>query len=144
MKKQLLNCLITFIGCGLLSCQNSENELNIRDYWISFQKTTDKEKAQCVLEYIYTEKLDLKKYQLFDTQKDTVLLRIFGKPKGKYKKEEDRRTAEFAVVLLANDFAKLCLRGKVVKIQIGQSFAQASAYLEATSDGKVGYREYKP
>jgi hypothetical protein len=131
------------LGVAYLQACQHDNTLMNKDYGVSFQNAEDKSKAQCVLDYVSKENLELKKYQLFDTQKDTVLLKIFGKPKGRYKKNDDKQTAEFAIVLLANDLSKNCLNQKTVKIQIGQ-FVKPHDYLEGISDGKAGFQEYKP
>ncbi|KOY85443.1 hypothetical protein AD998_04100 [bacterium 336/3] len=139
MKKILLILLSTMC---LYACQNA-NTLNNHDYGVSFENLKDKAQAQCLLDYVTQEKLDLKKYQLFDTQKDTILIKVFGKPKGRYKKEDDKQAAEFSIVLLANDLSKNCFNQKIVKIQMGQ-FAKVKDYLEGVSDGKAGFREYKP
>jgi hypothetical protein len=133
---------LLFLGATSLQACQTDNTLNNKGYWISFKEVRDKSKAQCLLDYAMKENLDLKKYQLFDTQKDTVLLKIFGKPKGKYKKEDDKQTAEFSIVLLANDLSRSCLDNKIVKIQIGQ-FAKPKDYLEGVSDGKAGFQDYK-
>jgi len=144
IRKWKKTVIITSFCILLGACQSHENELNIKNYWVSFQDKKDADKAQCLLNYIDKEALELKKYQLFDTSKDTVLVRIFGKPKGRYKKDQDKKTAEFAIMLLANDFSQVCLENKVVKVQIGQQFTQSSDYLEATSNGEIGYQKYKP
>ena len=135
-------CLFLLGVAYLQACQNGNTLMN-KGYGVSFQNAEDKSKAQCLLDYISKENLDLKKYQLFDTKKDTILVKVFGKPKGKYKKDDDKQTAEFAIVLLANDLSKSCLDQKTVKVQIGQ-FLKPHDYLEGVSDGKAGFQEYKP
>lgn len=122
------------------SCDNSKNTLYRDAYWVSFPNEQSKPYAECVLTYVSEEKFDLKKYQIFKVS-DSVMIRIFGKPKGNFKKH--REISEFAVQLLANDFSKLCFNGKAVIVQIGENFQNKNIFLQATSNGKVGLRDYK-
>jgi len=141
MKKNLfLISSFTFLAaCG----NTASNELRNQDYAVSYKDSSQKASAECLLDYIVSEQLIQKKAQII-AKNDTVLVRLFGKPKGNWKKNEERKTAEFANKLLANDFSKICFQKKIVRLQIGQDFSKAENYLEATSDDSVGFRDYKP
>lgn len=129
----------------LTACQNNVgNEVRKQDYAVSYKDSSQKASAECLLTYIITENISQKKCQIVVQNNDTLLVRLFGKPKGNWKKEEERKTAEFASRLLANDFSKICFQGKTIHLQIGQDFSQSKNYIESTSDGGVGYRDYKP
>ncbi|GAB4133481.1 MAG: hypothetical protein OHK0045_05250 [Raineya sp.] len=139
----LYKYIYTFIFL-LSACSNPERqEIRKQDYAVSFKDSSQQNAANCLLEYLVQENITQKKCQLLNN-KDTILIRLFGKPKGSWKSAEDRKTAEFATKLLANDFSKHCFEGKITKVQIGESFLEKKRYIEATSDGGVGFRDYKP
>ena len=140
MKKILF--LIT-VACLTACDNNTSKEAKKQDYAVSYKDDSQKAFAECLLDYIFSEAIAQKKCQIIVRNNDTILLRLFGKPKGAWKKEEERKIAEFASKLLANDFSKICFQDKVVRLQIGQDFTQSKNYIEATSDGGVGYRDYK-
>lgn len=142
MKKisYIVLCIVWLIGCE----NRTGNEVRKQDYAVSYKDSSQKASAECLLNYLFTEAIAQKKCQIIIRNNDTLLVRLFGKPKGNWKKEEERKTAEFASKLLANDFSKTCFRGKIVRLQIGQDFSQNKNYIEATSDGGVGYKDYKP
>jgi hypothetical protein len=123
------------------ACQSDKNTLHKENYWVSFPNEKAKTYAECLLDYVSEEKFELKKYQIFKISADSVIVRIFGKPKGNFKKQ--REISEFATELLANDFSKLCFQQKITVVQIGENFQDKNKFLQATSNGKVGYRDYK-
>jgi hypothetical protein len=143
MKINLYN-IAKFSILLLTACVDSiGNEISKQDYAVSYKDSSQKASAECLLDYILSEQLIQKKAQII-AKNDTILVRLFGKPKGNWKKNEERKTAEFATKLLANDFSKICFQKKIVRLQIGQDFSKKENYLEATSDGSVGFRDYKP
>lgn len=133
-----------FIIFLLSACSSPEGqEIRKQEYALSFKDSSQQILANCVLAYLVQENITQKKCQLLSTQ-DTIIIRLFGKPKGNWKSAEDRKTAEFATKLLANDFSKYCFAGKITKVQIGENFSEKKRHIEATSDGGVGFRDYKP
>lgn len=142
MKKMPFLLCITLLQ--LTACSYEGMEVRNNEYVVGFRDSSQKTTAECLLNYLVSEKIVQKKSQIITQKnKDTIRVRLFGKPKGNWKKEADRPTAEFACRLLANDFSKICFQGKVICLQIGQDFSQRKNYIEATSDGSVGYRDYK-
>lgn len=137
--------IFSFALVLLSACSSPEGqEIHKQDYSVSFKDNSLQNAANCVLEYLVSEQIIQKKCQIVGIGKDTIRIRLFGKPKGNWKNQEDRKTAEFALKLLANDFSKICFQNKVVLLQIGQDFRQRKNYLEANSDGSVGFKDYKP
>ncbi len=133
--------LIFLLSILFAACQNDKNILHKENYWVSFPNEKAKTYAECLLDYVAEEKFELKKYQIFKISADSVIVRIFGKTKGNFKKQ--REISEFAIELLANDFSKLCFQQKTTIVQIGENFQDKSKWLQAISNGKVGYRDYK-
>ncbi|MDX1903929.1 MAG: hypothetical protein SFU27_07205 [Thermonemataceae bacterium] len=140
IRKLLTQATFLFV---LVACQpKGGEEMRKDDYWVSYKSKKEEKYAKRVLDYISEQKFDLKRFQILHPEKDTVLVRVFGKPKGKQKTPEQKKFAIFGMVLLANDLSKVCFDNKPVRVMLGESFGDPNRYLEGVSDGKVGYKDY--